>query len=208
MPDPQRRVRWPEAAAEILRAATHGPVEPALSGDLPGVRVVGVSGRVGSGKSTLAARLAGTVLRTDDYLPNYDSVAPEERDDPARADLALLSEHLEMLRRGHAVRSPVWSFRTHRREGWREVAPSEGGLIVCEGIHALHGAVGAALDIAVLVEADALVRWRRWEAIERAGLRGMGVEAARRHFEQVAEPSFDRFEAAYRAAAHFIVENQ
>lgn len=207
MPELQRRIRWSEAAGEIIRAVTLGPKVRVGAGRVPVGSVVGVSGRVGSGKSTLAAKLAGTVLRTDDYLPNYDSVPPEERDDPSRADLGLLAEHLAMLKRGLAVKAPVWSFHTHRREGWREVAPAESGLVVCEGIHALHGVVGAVLDIGVLVEADALVRWRRWEAIERAGLRGMGVEAARRHFEQVAEPSFDRFEAAYRAAAHFIVEN-
>ena len=172
-------------------------------GDRPGV--VGITGPVGSGKSTLAERLGGVVLRTDDYLPDYDGLPEHERDLPERADLALMGEHLRELAAGRPVQAPVWCFREHRRVGARTVEPCR--LIVCEGIHALHPALAEAHDVRVYVEADAEVRWRRWERIELEEERGWGVEAARRYFDEVAEPSFHARAEVYRALAHLIVDN-
>ena len=169
-------------------------------------RVIGVTGRVGAGKSTLARRIGGVVLSTDDYLPDYEGLDPQVRDDPRHADLQLLARNVEQLRSGAATEVPVWSFQTHRREATRVVEASP--LIVIEGIHALHGSVARLLDCAVFVEASETTRWSRWEAIELAGLRGWGVDKARAHFERVAEPTFARFEEEYRRAAHVVVRNE
>lgn len=170
--------------------------------------VIGITGRVGSGKSTLARAIRdlagrGLVLTTDDYLPDYDKVAFEHRDDPAHAALDELALHLGQLRSNGSAEIPMWSFHTHRREGTRRV--EAGGLVICEGIHALHHAVASAYDLRVFVHADAKTRWARWEAIERAGERGWGVQKAREHFDRVAEPTFERHEPAYRSAADVIV---
>ena len=170
--------------------------------------VVGITGRVGSGKSTLARAIrdlagGGLVLTTDDYLPDYDRVPFEHRDDPAHAALDELAQHLQHLREQGAAEIPSWSFHTHRREGTRRVEAA--GLVICEGIHALHPMVAGVLDLRVFVHASPETRWARWEAIELAGERGWGVEKAREHFDRVAEPTFERHEPAYRAAADLIV---
>ncbi len=188
-----------EAPGVVLRLIREREARPA---------VVGITGRVGSGKSTLARAIrdlagGGLVLTTDDYLPDYDAVAFEHRDDPAHAALDELASHLEQLRTTGAARIPTWSFHTHRREGTRPVSAE--GLVICEGIHALHGAVASVYDLRVFVQADAATRWARWEAIELAGERGWGVEKAREHFDRVAEPTYERHEPAYRAAADVIV---
>jgi uridine kinase len=167
--------------------------------------VIGVTGRVGAGKSTLAARLSVCVLSTDDYLPDYDKVPEAERDDPRHADFSTLLHNVEQLQRGSAARVPVWSFHTHRREGVRLVTPAD--VIVIEGIHALHGALRAAMQVRVFVEAARATRWERWEHLERTGVRGWGVEKARVFFDGVAEPTFARWEAEYREAAHVVVMN-
>jgi uridine kinase len=145
------------------------------------------------------------VLSTDDYLPDYEHVAEHERDDPRHADFATLHANVASLIRGHATHVPVWSFHTHRREGERLVEPAR--VIVVEGIHALHASVRDAWHMSVYVDAPRQTRWERWEHLERMGVRGWGVEKARVFFDRVAEPTFARFEAEYRAAAQIVVTN-
>ena len=167
--------------------------------------VVGITGPVGSGKSHLASLLTPCVLSSDDYLPDYEHIPEEHRDLPELADYRSLGEDLAHLRRGVARDIPVWSFQTHRRESSRRVDPHP--LIVCEGIHALHDLVSPSVDLRIFVEAPATVRWSRWEHLERTGVRGWGVEKARNFFHAVADPTFDRYAARYRAMAHLVVVN-
>lgn len=194
-------VAWEDAAEAIaVRAQTlMGPADPAAV-------VVGITGPVGSGKTTLAARLGGTLVSTDHYLPDYEGLPEHERDDPRHADLGLLAEHLATLKAGKGAEVPVWCFQSHRRVGTQRVV--SGQLIVCEGIFALHDTVRGLLDLAVYVDAPAATRWARWERIEASGERGWGVERARRYFAEVADPTFARHAAAYRAASDIVVLNE
>lgn len=189
---------WEEAARLL------GERVAALSAARP-VVVVGITGPVGAGKSTLARALSACIISTDHYLPDYAAVPYEERDHPARADLPRLAADLAAIRAGRAASIPQWSFHEHRRTGYAEVRPAP--VVVCEGIHALHELPRAELDLKVYIEAARATRWARWEAIERAGQRGMGVERARAFFDRVAEPAFAARAAEYRAAADVIVLN-
>lgn len=168
-------------------------------------RVVAIAGPVGAGKSTLASLLSTCIVPTDAYLPDYDLVAPSERDLPHHADFPRLLGDLGSLLSRRETRIPVWSFQTHKRVGDTPRAPAD--VIVIEGIHALHEPVLPLLDVRVFVDAPRDVRWSRWEHIERTGQRGMGVEPAREFFHGVAEPTFSRFESLYRARADLIVSN-
>jgi len=189
---------WNDAPEKILRS---------LAPDRVGV--VGITGPVGAGKSHLSGILrgsAGVHLATDDYLPDYDKVAYEDRDDPDLADSAALIANLQDLRAGRATSVPRWSFQSHSREGYREVAPTN--LILVEGIHALHERLMPHLDVCVFVEAPPDVRWKRWEHLETTGQRGWGVEVAKRFFDSVAEPTFEKYAPIYKSRAHFIVRNE
>lgn len=196
----QLSIRFDDAARVIEQAARQ-----VASTDPFGCAVIAICGPVGAGKSTLAARIGGTVLATDRYLPDYHLTAPHERDLPESADLTLLAQHLRALRQGEAIDAPVWSFKSHKREGFERVSPSS--TVVIEGIHALHVSTFALIDIPVFIDAGSDIRWSRWELIERAGLRGMGVEKAREFFHSVAEPTFHARASEYRAKARFLVKN-
>ncbi|MBX3388517.1 MAG: AAA family ATPase [Phycisphaeraceae bacterium] len=197
MADTAQLLNWDEAPRAIRLRIPSGRV-----------CVIGVTGPVGAGKSHLSRTLRGEHgihIATDDYLPDYDKVAYEDRDDPDRADSAALIANLLDLRRGTSTRIPTWSFQTHSRVGYREVAPAS--LVLVEGIHALHERILPHLDLCVFVEAPPEIRWRRWEYLEATGQRGWGVEVAREFFHSVAEPTFAKFEHVYRSRAHFVVRN-
>jgi uridine kinase len=194
MPPEPRTIPWPTAHEVILTLLP--PARPAI---------IGITGPVGSGKTSLAARLGGSIISTDSYLPDYGAIPELERDLPERADLPLLATHLAGLRAGLDADIPVWSFQTHRREGSRRLAPAP--LIVLEGIHALHATIAHHLDVRIFVDAPRGTRWHRWEQIELAGERGLGPAKARHHFDAIAEPTFARYADQYRAAAHLIVLN-
>ena len=170
---------------------------------------VGITGPVGSGKSTLAALVAdalgGFVLSTDRYLPDYALVAEALRDEPTHSDLERLADDLKQLRSHGKATVPVWSFHEHRRTGEEHVRVL--GPVLCEGIMALQTQLLPQLDVAVYVDASSQTRWRRWEQIETEGQRGWGVEAARSHFDSVAEPTFARYADMYRSSAHILVLN-
>lgn len=190
------RVMWPDAVDAVDTLIRRAGRE---------IVVVGVTGPVGAGKSTLAARLSSCVISTDSYLPDYEQVSFEQRDDPASSDLAALARHVATLRSGQAVHVPEWSFEHHRPIGERPVAPAP--VVVVEGLHALHEDVRGQTDIGVYVDAPREVRWARWEALEISGERGWGVEAAREHFDRVAEPGHAKLEHEYRRAADIVVVN-
>lgn len=189
-------VDWSEAADAVRQlAATLG-------------RIVAITGPVGAGKSTLAARLSACVISTDSYLPDYDRVPYERRDDPEMADLARLAADLRLLASGADASVPVWSFHTHRREGERVMpAPKPHELIVCEGLHALHAPAADAAHVRVFVEAPASIRWARWEILETTGVRGWGPAVAKEFFDAVAEPTFAKWADALRARADVVVTN-
>lgn len=197
-PNP-RFLAWSEAAAVILAEA-----QLRRNGGAP--VVIGITGPVGAGKSTLASRLGGALISSDSYLPDYERIPEPERDLPERADLSRLASDLAELRLGLAAEVPIWSFQTHRREGYRRVHPAP--LVVCEGIHALDERIAPCLDVRIYVEAPAPVRWQRWEVLEATGQRGWGVERARQYFDGVAEPTFSRYAEVYKRAAQFIVTNE
>lgn len=137
---------------------------------------VGIAGGTGSGKSTVAQKVAeglpqsGVVtLDHDSYYRDLAHLSGQERaavnfDHPDSLDNDLFIEHLDQLRRGHAIDVPRYDFRSHRRSAQtRRIEPAP--VVVVEGILVfVEKRVRDLLDIKIFVDTDADIRvFRRIE---------------------------------------------
>lgn len=135
--------------------------------------LVGIGGRGGAGKTTLAHAIPGAQVVATDAFWNGGGF-----------DLARLrAEVLEPLLSGETARYDAYDWASRTRAGVRVVDP--GGVVVIEGVCALHRMLRDAYDVRVWVEAPREVRLAR--AIERDG------EAARAEWEERWMPSEDRY---------------
>ncbi|MFR2587531.1 MAG: hypothetical protein ACLS9I_06450 [Adlercreutzia equolifaciens] len=87
---------------------------------------IGIAGGSGSGKSTFINKIEGrfddkiAILHYDNYYREQAGVAFKQRaamnyDHPDSLETDLLAKHLEELKRGHAIQSPVYDFSQHNR---------------------------------------------------------------------------------------------
>jgi uridine kinase len=134
---------------------------------------VGIGGRGGAGKSTLARRIDGAqVVSTDEFW------------DGDGFDLARLrAEVFQPLATGREARYAAWDWDARRPGGIRVVEPR--GIVVVEGVCALHRMFRDDYDVRVWVEAPFETRLAR--GIARDG------EAARATWLEVWMPREDRY---------------
>jgi uridine kinase len=135
--------------------------------------LVGIGGRGGAGKSTLAGLIAGAqVVGTDEFWDGGDFELSRLR-----------AEVLEPLLAGRAARYAAWDWAARRPGGERTVEPR--GIVVVEGVCALHRMFRDAYDVRVWVEAPYETRLAR--GVARDG------EAARATWVERWMPSEDRY---------------
>ncbi len=151
--------------------------------------LVGIGGHGGAGKSTLAA-----------MIPNAQVVSTDEFWTGDGFDLARLGRDVVTpLAAGVSARfaSYDWAARTAR--GVRIVEPD--GIVVVEGVCALHRDLRDAYDVRVWVDAPYDVRLAR--GVERDG------EAARATWVEKWIPSEERYVAKDDpvSCAHLVIEN-
>jgi uridine kinase len=129
-----------------------------------GFTFVGIGGRGGAGKSTLAGMVAGAqVVSTDEFW------------DGEGFDLTRLrAEVFEPLLAGAEARYAAWDWAARRPAGERIVSPA--GIVVVEGVCALHRMFRDAYDVRVWVEAPYEVRLARGLARDGEDARATWVE--------------------------------
>jgi uridine kinase len=134
---------------------------------------VGIGGRGGAGKSTLARQIPGAqIVGTDEFW------------DGDGFDLdRLRAEVFEPLIAGHTVRYASWDWAARRAGGERTVSPH--GIVVVEGVCALHRMFRDDYDVRAWVEAPYDVRLAR--GVARDG------EEARQTWAERWMPSEDRY---------------
>ena len=126
----------------------------------PDVRLLAIGGLPVSGKSTLADRLetelGAQIVYLDDFVrPPSEwrgSVKPAFPFPYIRYDAFMAA--VATLARGEAARYQRYDWTTERLAAdWREVVPA--GLIVIEGVSALHPALAPFYDLRLWIDSDA-----------------------------------------------------
>lgn len=129
-----------------------------------GFTFVGIGGRGGSGKSTLAA-----------LIPEAQVVGTDEFWDGDGFDLDRLhTEVFEPLLADRAARYAAWDWDARRPGGERAVEPR--GIVVVEGVCALHRTFREAYDVRAWVEAPYETRLARGIARDGEAARATWVE--------------------------------
>ncbi len=131
--------------------------------------LVGVCGGTGSGKTTVAQAISEAlghkcvILPQDAYYKDNRDLPFGERiklnyDHPDAFDNDLMEEHLRLIKQGHPVEMPVYSFETYTRtDETRLIQPAP--VVLVEGILIFENKrIRDLLDIKIFVDTDADVR--------------------------------------------------
>jgi uridine kinase len=135
--------------------------------------LLGIVGGSGSGKTSIAQELLrrlkeegedALLLDMDAYYAPLEVVkarfhgGPINWDHPHAFDLELMASHLEALAQGHAIRKPIYDFKTSDRIGWEEPL-QPGPVVILEGLllFALPE-LRAQMDVKIFVDTDADIR--------------------------------------------------
>jgi len=179
------------------------------------ILTVGIAGGSGSGKTTLTHVIAQrfpahtTVLNHDDYYKSRDDLSYEERaalnyDEPDAFDNALFCEHLEMLRRGHDIRCPVYDYSEHNRTSETRLLPAR-PLILVDGILIFSDPkICSLLDLRVFVDTDADIRILR-RLMRDVSERGRSIDSVIDQYQTTVKPMHEKYVEPSKHMANIIV---
>ncbi|MBQ8380451.1 MAG: uridine kinase [Clostridia bacterium] len=177
--------------------------------------IIGIAGGSGSGKTTLARNISEhftdriSILRHDDYYKSQSDIPERERaelnyDHPSAFDTELLISHLDMLRRGESVSSPVYDYTIHDRSGrTRNVLASE--VVILEGILIFENEdILSRLDMKIFVDTDPDVRIIR-RIVRDVKKRGRTLESVIAQYLATVKPMHEAFVEPSKKRADIII---
>jgi len=178
--------------------------------------IIGIAGGSGSGKSTVVKKVikrlskdSVSVIYQDSYYKDNGHLAPEERskinfDHPSAIEFNLLVKHLDILRQGHEIPMPIYSYLTcARAKETVPVQPKE--VVIVEGILILQNPrLRDRMDIKIFVDADADDRLMRiiYRDIKE---RGRSFIEVLEHYERFVKPMHLQFIEPTKRYADLIV---
>lgn len=152
--------------AEVLQEKKIGQIADTIAQrniEADGVRIVLISGPSSSGKTTFSKRLSVQLicnglnpipLSLDNYFLDreqtpLDSDGEYDFESLYALDLDLLNKQLQALLRGEKVKTPIYNFKTGKKEydDDRVLKIDENSILVLEGIHALNPMMIPSLSI-------------------------------------------------------------
>nr|XP_009604004.1 uncharacterized protein LOC104098876 isoform X3 [Nicotiana tomentosiformis] len=117
--------------------------------------IVGIGGPSGSGKTSLARKMANIVGCEVVSLESYyksEHVKDFKYDDFSSLDLGLLSKNISDNRNCRRTKAPIFDLETGARSGFKELEVSEEcGVVIFEGVYALHPDIRKSLDLWIAV---------------------------------------------------------
>jgi uridine kinase len=177
--------------------------------------MLGIAGWSGSGKTTLAVELArqldATLFPLDLYYRDLSQFPLDSRhkrnfDHPDSLESELIVEHVRALANGKTIQRPVYDFKTHSRVAGAFDTVTPAGVVIVEGILALHYAELRPLytfSIYVNAPHDVCLARRIHRDMRE---RGRTEESVREQFEATARPMADLYVTPSAARASVIVE--
>ena len=180
------------------------------------MHIISICGGSGSGKTTFADKVRKSVdqevsvLHMDSYyLPKLpkDLKTPSGRpnfDHPDAFDWDLLKEHLELLKKGKAVKSPHYDFKKNARlKTFSLVNPTK--VILFEGIFSLYREdIRKMCDITAFLHVEADIRFirRLHRDVEE---RGRSLDSVITQYYETVRPMYQKYLDPQRQYANFIV---
>lgn len=178
--------------------------------------MIGIAGGSGSGKTTFTGKVQAhlkssiSVLHMDSYylpsppvgliaksgMPNFDH--------PDAFDWALLKSHLQQLKNGKDIESPIYDFSTNSRTDKTEIIKAT-SVVLFEGIFSLFDAeIRELLEIMCFLHVDADIRFtRRLHRDVRE--RGRSMDSVITQYYDTVRPMYMRFLDPQKQYADFIV---
>lgn len=179
--------------------------------------IIGIAGGSCSGKTTFTKKLKEVfgneiaVISQDNYYKECGDVAVEERlkinhDHPDAFETELLIEHLNMLKCGQTVESPVYDYITHNRSDRTiEIEPSK--IIIVEGILVLYDeALRNLFDIKIFIDEDADVRILR-RILRDTKERGDNMESIIENYLKTVTPMYRQYTEPTKIFADIVLNN-
>ena len=178
--------------------------------------IVGIAGGTGSGKTTVVRKIieklpkdSVAILSQDSYYKDNSDLPLEERqkinfDHPNSLEFDLLTDHLKILKKGQAIKEPVYSYIScTRAQETITVQPKD--VIIVEGILVLtNKQLRDMFDIKVFVYADPddrIIRVIKRDIIER----GRTVEKVIERYYATVKPMHEQFIEPSKKYADLIV---
>ena len=182
------------------------------------MKIIGICGGSGSGKTTLVEAVREhlstdfvSVISQDSYYKNHETLTFEERcelnyDHPNAIDYDLFVSHLNQLKEGKSIHSPIYSYSEHlRSDQFIEVFPKP--VVLVEGILIFaHTLLREQFTTTVFIDAADDIRLRR-RTVRDIRTRGRTAEEVKHRFEDTILPMHNAHIEPHKQTSDYIFDN-
>ena len=182
------------------------------------MKIIGICGGSGSGKTTLVEAVRAhlstdfvSVISQDAYYKNHDTLTFEERcelnyDHPNAIDYDLFVSHLNQLKEGKSIHSPIYSYSEHlRSDQFIEVFPKP--IVLVEGILIFaHTQLREKFTNTIFIDAEDDIRLRR-RTVRDIQTRGRTTEEVKHRFENTILPMHNAYIQPHKETSDYIFDN-